>query len=311
MRRRSEMEIVATAPQGLAHHSGDLAGGARLAEIVPLDLVASLAAPLAQSSPLFRLSSSTTFRRKLCAIAMTAWAIAMLSTSSGISSTKERSIFTLSIGKRLRYASDGIAGAEIVDRHVDSEILQPSQHVHRLLGVLHEHALGDLELQIRRFQPGFSQRCLDVIDQAFVGELAWRQVDRTRNRRSPAAATSGSARTPSSAPSADRAYQASLLRDRNELVRRDQPHLRMLPAQQRLHSADPPRREVHLGLVMQPQFVALQHAAQRGFQRQALAGNVVDLRRIELVVVPSPSLWRGTARSPRFSAASCRRPGRH
>ena len=51
----------------------------------------------------------------------------------------------------------------------------------------------------------------------------------------------------------------------------------MVPAQQRLDAGDLPARHIDLGLIVQRKLVALQRAAQRGFQRQALDRLRLDL----------------------------------
>ncbi len=70
-------------------------------------------------------------------------------------------------------------------------------------------------------------------------------------------------------PFADRTDQAGVLGQRDEVRRRDQAALRMLPADQGLDAGDQAAAQVHLRLVEQHQFGPLQGLAQVGFHVQA------------------------------------------
>jgi hypothetical protein len=59
--------------------------------------------------------------------------------------------------KRLQIGQRGIAAAEIVHGDADAERLQPPQQRQAAIEVIDQHALGDLEFQPPRGQPGFEQ----------------------------------------------------------------------------------------------------------------------------------------------------------
>src|SRR5206468_5206583 len=63
-------------------------------------------------------------------------------------------------------------------------------------------------------------------------------------------------------PRADRDDEAGVLGDRNEVGGRDQPQLRMTPAEQRLERADPILFEIEQRLVVKLEFAALQRKPQ-------------------------------------------------
>ena len=58
-------------------------------------------------------------------------------------------------------------------------------------------------------------------------------------------------------PFADNLDQAGFLGQRNEIRRRNHAALGMTPAQQRLNADDAALAQIHLGLIMQIQFLAL------------------------------------------------------
>ena len=70
-----------------------------------------------------------------------------------MSRTNERSILSVSIGRCLQVGQARVAGAEIVHRQRDAERLQALQRRDRGLGVVHHHALGELDLEVRGSRP--------------------------------------------------------------------------------------------------------------------------------------------------------------
>ena len=71
-----------------------------------------------------------------------------------------------------------IAGAEIVERELHAERLQPP---HRGLGafdVAEQRAFGEFELEPRRIEAGLRQDALDHADEIELAELQRRDVDR-------------------------------------------------------------------------------------------------------------------------------------
>src|SRR6266446_2486590 len=76
-----------------------------------------------------------------------------------------------------------VADSEVVDGEPHAHLLDFGEHPARALGVLDHHALGELELEQFRPQPGALQRGRDILDQILVGELARREVHRHVQRR--------------------------------------------------------------------------------------------------------------------------------
>jgi hypothetical protein len=77
-------------------------------------------------------------------------------------------------GEALEVAKRGVAGAEIVHREAHAAA---AQHRHQLGGrgrLLHHHALGHLELEQRRIEPGLAQRLIHVLEELPIGELSRR-----------------------------------------------------------------------------------------------------------------------------------------
>ena len=179
------------------------------AEVVALHLVARA---LAQERCCSGVStpSATTVRLSVLPIAMIASVIAPSSASLARSRTNERSIFSVSIGKRFRCAERRIAGAEVVDREPHAELLDRASSLHGALGVVHHHALGDLELEQLRTPCRSRAARRDVVEQAVVAELARRQVHRDMRigGRPCALPRARSARTRCAAPSCRSARSA-------------------------------------------------------------------------------------------------------
>ena len=72
-----------------------------------------------------------------------------------------------------------VAGAEVVDRHLEAEGLHPPEQLHDLVGALHQHALGHLQRERRPGSPVARQDVAHLAGQGRV-ELA----GRTRSRPS-------------------------------------------------------------------------------------------------------------------------------
>ena len=68
-----------------------------------------------------------------------------------------------------------VAGAEVVDRDPHAERLELGEPSRGVVGVAHGDALGDLERQAARFEPGRCERLVDVDDERVVVELLARR----------------------------------------------------------------------------------------------------------------------------------------
>src|SRR5215831_1898173 len=153
-------------------------------------------------------------------------------------------------GKALEVVESRVPRAEIVDREADAE--RP-QRLQRRLGarIPADHdALGDLELDGRRRDPGLGQRARYRLHQLLI-QLARRHVDAHPDRTKPGGLPGlglGDRRLED--PGADRLNQPRLLGERYELRTRHPAELGVAPADQRLDRADLSVREADLRLVV-------------------------------------------------------------
>src|SRR4029079_16422694 len=115
-----------------------------------------------------------------------------------------------------------VARAEIVDREPDTERLDRAQNLHGALGVVHDHAFRDLDLEQRRIHSGLAQNAVDLAREPFVVQLAHRQVHRhLYGRQSSLLPRDVLSARRAQDPSADRHDQPGLLREGYELRGRD------------------------------------------------------------------------------------------
>ena len=131
--------------------------------------------------------------------------------------------------------------------------VQPAERVGRHLDVVHQHALGDLELDQRRVDAGVGEHGGHVVDEAGVAELAAREVDRDRQRRRCARPTACQRCTCRQAWSSTHAPIGTMSPVSSATVMKSpgqqQAPLGVLPAQQRLDAVDPPGAQVDHRLV--------------------------------------------------------------
>lgn len=93
--------------------------------------------------------------------------------------------------------------------------------------VMHDHRLGDLELEPVRRNSRTRQRADNDWNKLLAPELSGRQVDRDPDMRGP---FGGFGTGGSQDPFSQRHDQAGLLRERDEFARHDQTLLRVMPA---------------------------------------------------------------------------------
>ena len=74
-------------------------------------------------------------------------------------------------GEALQVRQARVAGAEVVDGQAHAHLVQLLERLHGLVGVVHQHALGQLELEQRRREAAVAQRLLDHHDQLLLAEL--------------------------------------------------------------------------------------------------------------------------------------------
>ena len=78
----------------------------------------------------------------------------------------------LELGKRW------IARAKIVQREPHTQVFDSAQHSDYTDRVMHYHAFGNFKLQQFWFHPGIFKRIFNILDQAVVHQLAYRQIYR-------------------------------------------------------------------------------------------------------------------------------------
>ena len=123
-----------------------------------------------------------------------------------------------------------------------------------------------------RGEPGLGEHRLDRLGQSVLPELSAGKVDRYRNARKPGAVPGIHLRARGAQyPFADGVDKAGLFRDRNELSRRDQAVIRVLPAEQRFDACEAARLGRDQRLVMQQQLVPFDGVEQRVLHRQSAA----------------------------------------
>ena len=161
----------------------------------------------------------------------------------------------------------GIAGAEVVERQADAEIVELLHGRERAVIVLEQQTFGDLEFEPLRRQSRLRQRGDHLQGETAVAELHRRQVDGDLDavrptRRLGAGAVQG--------PVADRDDLPGFLGDRDEHRRRHFAAGRMRPAQQRLAGRHAAGAQIDQRLEIERELVQGQRVAQVEFERAAL-----------------------------------------
>ena len=168
-------------------------------------------------------------------------------------------------------AERGVAGPEVVDREPHAEGLEAAQGRHRRVGVLDQDALGDLEDEAGRVEPGLGQDRRDLGDEAGLGDLAAGHVDAHRERpaRRRGVPRARLAAGLAAAPTA-RAATISPVSSATGMnsIGATTPALRMSPAQERLDADDLARRQVHDRLVEHDELVALEGPLEVALERE-------------------------------------------
>ncbi len=179
-----------------------------------------------------------------------------------------------------------VTGAEVVDREPNAERLDRAENLHCPLGVVHDHAFRDLELEQRRIHSRFTQNGLYLAYKPFVVELAHRQVHaHLHGRQAGLLPRDVLLARGAQHPSTDRHDQARLFGERDELHRRHAAELRALPTQQRLDAGDRAGLEIHLGLISERELLELERPAQIRLEREPLDRVRFHAAAIELIVV--------------------------
>ena len=185
-------------------------------------------------------------------------------------------------GKAPERVERRIAGAEIVQRHVDAERLDLLDDLQRAVLVLDDRRFGQLQLQPLRLEPLLEQDPPDQARQAPLRELHPREVHRDLVAGLPARGVPAGA---AEHPFPQRQDEAVRLGQRDELGRRDAAALGMVPAQERLVAADAAGRDRGLHLVVQLQLVVGDGVAKVVDERAAVADGVAHLGVVEADVL--------------------------
>ena len=190
----------------------------------------------------------------------------------------------------LQIAERAIAGAEVVERKPNAELLQLGERLVGRIALGEEHALGDLELEPLGSNAGLAQMLarpssttpgsLNCSGERLTATRTWSGQLRRFLERGP------------QHPFADLADQAGFLGQRNELGRRDRPAGRMLPADQRFEPGDLLAGGADDRLVMDRQLAALDRLAKIVLEQLALGRLAVHRRFVEAVLAAAGGLGR-------------------
>ena len=184
-----------------------------------------------------------------------------------------------------------MSGAEVIERDTQAELLELVQGAGAVLRVLHGAALGDLQLQEFGWELRLHEHPANTLNQVELLELRDREVDRKRDRIETAVVPGlGLHACRAQHPESYRRHHACVLRKGNEIGRRNQTQLGVLPSQQRLEPGNLQAAQIDDRLVVDHQLIVEQRAPQavlEGDPQQSLGiYNGVE----ELVVVSSFSL---------------------
>ena len=217
-------------------------------------------------------------------------------------------------GKPLDVVERRVARSEVVEQDPYAESLQPLHDCRRGIGLLHQHALGQLEREPLRGDAGHVQQLGDLLWQVGLRELpageVYRHVrDVDLGIRGPAGELAAGLLQH---PTPERDDEAGLLRQSDERTGRHQPALRVRPADERLEADDALLLERDDRLVVQLELVPVEGAAEVALQIKALADPSAH-RLVEHLVAAAALLLRATQsdlsvreQRGRAGAARCR-----
>ena len=118
----------------------------------------------------------------------------------------------------LQVAQAGVAGAEVVDEQLDAEPLEAHQRVQRPGRILHQRALGELELDPRRPRAPGGEQPLDPIEQLRVAQIVGGEIDRDRPVEAGFVPCMALAEHRLQHPMGERRDEARVFRQRDELA---------------------------------------------------------------------------------------------
>ena len=190
-------------------------------------------------------------------------------------------------GEAMEVAEARIAGPEIVDGDAQAEFLEPVENGGGNLRVADQRALGEFDLDVLRTDGAGGQRVAQIGDHAEVGEAQPREIDaekRSLAGRQALVDLGQGVEGGGEQPPVEVGDQAAGFGDRDELARRHQAAVGMLPADQRLVSGDAASLEPDDGLHHQPQL-----ASRNAIGELLLELDMAAKRRVVAVVVVGPA----------------------
>src|SRR5690554_4860984 len=138
-------------------------------------------------------------------------------------------------GQVFQVAEAGKAGAKIINRRGNAQLLQGIHQADGAAAVFHQHAFGQIQLQQISRQAGFGQNVLQRVQKPRAVELQRRQIHPHVPRQQPHfLQLNGILTGLGENPLAQRHNLAGFLCQRQKTLRRNQPAGRVLPAHQRL-----------------------------------------------------------------------------
>src|SRR5438552_8664904 len=192
-----------------------------------------------------------------------------------------------------------VAGAEVVDRDRYSHLLELLEGRDGLFRMGDDHAFGDLEIEVSRWQAARLERFLNHGQPAIVLQLLHRQVHRQTQHH--VLAVPGHQLPAGVAQHActEGLDHPRLLGDRDELGRADDAALGVAPAQQRLDAERAAGIHVDLRLVDEEELVVHEAAPHVGLELQPRLNTRVHVRGIEAIGV-APGFLRRVHRRVRL-----------
>ena len=183
--------------------------------------------------------------------------------------------------KSVQVAQRRVPRAEVIEVDLHAELAQAVQHVRHVARVAHQGGFGDLESQGLRPDPGVLDRLLDEPHEAVLQELPGGHVDGDvvePGGRMAALPLHELGAGLTEHPRAELVDEPQLLRDRNEIGRRD--HLAVpRPSNQRLEPGAPGRGQQHDRLV-----VHLERVTPDGLPQLVLETQPVERARVHVGV---------------------------
>lgn len=187
--------------------------------------------------------------------------------------------------EQLQITQRRIARSEIVDRQMDAHRFQFDHRRNRTRRSL-DDAFGQFQLQILRLKAGFSQSAVDQVAKIRLRELARRNVDGDAELRQPRVLPGFVLQAGVSHNEfAELDDRAGFFRNRDELTRRNRPHMRMHPADERFHADDRTGFDIDLRLVVDRKLAAVQAFPEADRDFRTPGHFFVHVFRKELVIV--------------------------